>query len=158
LLATVAAILHRGMESWALLADDWKTSRAAAWHVDGTSGSSSTSAQHQAGSHVVIAVPVINPALRVRTRALECQCGGIEEVINAHVGKMHAERSADGIGLATGDGSVHNDQVALLHRASLARAGRKVVSLRDGIHPDACVSTIIRRILDHNANVMPARK
>lgn len=63
LLAVIAAVIDNGMAAGVLLANDWQTGRTTAGHVDCTPGGGTTRAQHEAGSHVLVSVPVINPAL-----------------------------------------------------------------------------------------------
>ena len=86
LLAVVAAVMDSLVVARILLAHDRQAHRAAAGLVDGTTGRSAASAEDEAGSSVVVAIPLINPGLRVGSSALEGEGGGIEEVVNVNVG------------------------------------------------------------------------
>jgi hypothetical protein len=87
---------------------------------------------------------------------LEGQSGSIKEVVNVHMGKVHSERTADGIGLTTGDGSVHYHQITLGDWTSVARAGSNIMAGLNSIHADGAIASIVRSNLDDNANVVPA--
>lgn len=153
LLAIIAAVLDRGMAGGRLLTDDWQTCRTAARHVDGTTGGRTTSTQHQASSHVVIAIPIINPGLGMGAMAVEGQGGGLQEILYVNVGQMHSETATDGIGVATWDSRVHQDKIALLDWAQLHRAGRRTIN---GINAQSTISSSIGRLDWNDANVMPS--
>lgn len=114
LLAVIATVLDTRMVAWILLANDWQMRRAAAGNVDGTARGSRSRAQHEAGSLVLVAVPVVNPGLAVGAGALEGQGGGLHKVVNINVGQVHSEGVADGLGLAAGDVRVHYNEVVAL--------------------------------------------
>jgi len=89
-LAIIAAVESLWVEMAFSLADDWETSTAAAWANYGTTRSGVTGGQSDAGSLILITVPVINPALTVRTRATVGKCGGFQKVVNVNVCQVHS--------------------------------------------------------------------
>lgn len=89
-LAGIAAVVNRRMDARLLLADDWEASGAASGRIDGAARSSTTSAQNQTSTLVLVTIPIINPALAVGSATLVGQRGCVQEVVYINVGQVHS--------------------------------------------------------------------
>lgn len=103
------------------LADDWEMLSAALRDIDRASRSHSTSGQGDTGSSIMITKVRSDPRLGEGTSTLECQRGGIEEVVDIQVGEFHAEGLAHSGGLVVGNGRVDYSEAIALAAWCVAR-------------------------------------
>lgn len=140
-MAGAAAVMNWWMGTGLALANNWQRDRAAVGHVNSTTRSGGTSAQDQACSHILVMIPIINPALAVWTGTLVGYGGGIEEVVNVNVGQMHSQSTANALSLASWDGGVDHYEIATGEGANVKMAVLLLLVIR--INADRTIAHIV---------------
>lgn len=126
LMMVVMVAVAAGLLACDLLADDGEVLLATSRDIDGATGGGVAGVQGQALMVVGVLEVGVDPAGGEGSGALPGKGGGIQEVVDVQVSKLHAHGTADTSSLVVGDGGVDDLQAVELARAVA----------QDGVHAE----------------------
>ena len=102
-----------------LLADNGQMCVATVRNIYSTSWSLGTSAQHKTASMVFITIPIVDPALTIRSGALISDSSGVEEIVNVYLCQMHSQGLTNGLSLASRNWCVDYNEISAFSMANI---------------------------------------